>query len=134
MQFGPDFAPEGLRAGTGDGETAKGSRGGVVGMAFQIGTDLEEGIGVQGLAGEFVEAVQDPEPDGDGASHAAGLRDFAFDGPVEVERRKARRFEEGGGSQRGHGRMLDGIAQPDRDAVMDLECDTEGVIARAEVG
>ena len=134
MKIGPDFAAERFGAGACHGKSAEGGWCGVIGMTFELCADLEERIGVEGLAGEFVEAVQDAETDGHGTAHAAGLRDFAFDGPIEMEGRKAGGFEKGRGGHGGHGGMDDGIAEADRDAVMDLECDSEGIVARAEVG
>ena len=64
-------------------------------MALEAGAEFEELVGMERLAGEFVESVQDAESDGDAAAHATGARDSALDFPGERERGLAGGCEEG---------------------------------------
>ena len=80
-----DIALHGAFCGS-DAETAEGAWRGVVGVALEFRTQLENPMAFQRPAGEFVEPVQNSEPHGDAAAKAARAGDIALDAPVERKR------------------------------------------------
>lgn len=70
FELGLDFEAEAL-VGAGEGEAAEDGWCDVVWVAFCDGAELEELFLVEGFAGEFVEAHEDAEADGDAAAEAA---------------------------------------------------------------
>ena len=65
--------------GKGGGEASKGRWGGIVRMTFELGTKSVEGVLGQGVVGQMIEPVENPQPDGDAAAHASRARDVSLD-------------------------------------------------------
>lgn len=59
---------------------------GAVGVAFEFGAKLEDGIGTERLAGEFVQAMEEPQAHGHTAPHPARTRHGTGDFPLKFKR------------------------------------------------
>ena len=116
---------------TGDGETSEGGGGGVVGVAFEFGADLEKRGAVERGSGEFIEAGEEAEADGDAAAHAATAGDFAFDFPGKRKRLGFCLLEKHFGGGGGHRVKCGAAFAGDGDLVKDAQRHAEGVVAGA---
>ena len=133
-ESGIDVRAEGGRAGFCNGESAEGGGCGVVGVAFETGTEFEEADGVKGMAAEFVEAVKESEADGNRGAESAGLWDVAFNLPGNGEGGESGGFEEKIGGVGSHSVESGVVGTVDGDFVVEMKCDAEAVEARTEIG
>ena len=130
MQLGADFKARDFIS-PGDRKSSERGRCGVVGVAFEFGADLEKRGAVERGSGEFIEAGEEAEADGDAAAQAAAARDFTSDLPGEGEWLGFCLLEEcfrGGG---GHRVKCGAAFAGDGDLVKDAQRHAEGVVAGA---
>ena len=115
----------------GDNKAAKLGRRGVVGMAFKLGTKLEDLGALERAVKQGIERVEHAQPHRYTAAEPARARHLALDHAGKCKGFAAGRAEKSAGGLLRHCTRFEPVRARDRNEVVDLQGDAEAIKAGA---